>query len=152
MTLFRDTYDKHGEALRYLFFGGINVLVTWSAYALLVLSGVNPTLSNALSWIIGVIFAFIVNKFYVFGSKSLALSLLAKELVAFMAARAVTGVIAILGFPILYAMGLNQAFMGVDGFIAKITVTMIEIALNYVFSKYYIFKKAPKIESSERAH
>lgn len=143
-------YDRHGEAIRYIFFGGLNVIVTWVSYAALVLAGIDPVLSNAASWVIGVVFAFIVNKLYVFGSKSLTFGVVARELVTFFGARIITGLIAIFGFPVLYDMGLNQSFMGVDGFIAKITVSVIEIALNYVFSKYYIFRKKNKIEEREQ--
>lgn len=146
----RGVYDKHGEAIRYIFFGGLNVIVTWVSYAALVLAGIDPVLSNAASWVIGVVFAFIVNKLYVFGSKSLTFGVVARELVTFFGARIITGLIAIFGFPVLYDMGLNQSFMGVDGFIAKITVSVIEIALNYVFSKYYIFRKKNKIEEREQ--
>jgi len=147
----RSVYDRHGEAIRYIFFGGLNVIVTWVSYAALVLAGIDPIISNAASWVIGVVFAFIVNKLYVFGSKSLTFSVVARELVSFFGARIITGLIAIIGFPILVKdCGLNQSFMGVDDFVAKITVSCIEIALNYVFSKYYIFRKKNTIEERER--
>ncbi|MFA7175322.1 MAG: GtrA family protein [Kiritimatiellia bacterium] len=143
-------YNKHGEAIRYLFFGGLNVIVTWVSYAVLVMCGVDPAISNAASWIIGVLFAFVVNKLYVFGSKSLTLRVVTREFFSFMGARVFTGIIAIVGFPILVGLGLNQPFMGVPDFIAKITVSCIEIALNYVLSKYFIFRKNAQIDELEK--
>ena len=64
-------YGKHGEAMRYLFFGFLNVIVTWVSYAALVLVGIDINISNAASWVIGVAFAFVVNKLYVFNSRNM---------------------------------------------------------------------------------
>ena len=132
-------YGKHGEAMRYIFFGCLNVVVTWVSYAALVLAGVNPSISNAASWVIGVLFAFVVNKLYVFNSKTLETKTVGKEAATFTISRVITGIIAIVGFPILYALGMDQHILGVDGFAAKITVTVIETVLNYFFSKYLVF-------------
>ncbi|MDD4222849.1 MAG: hypothetical protein PHF83_06945, partial [Candidatus Methanomethylophilus sp.] len=73
-----------------------------------------------------------------------------REFFSFMGARVFTGIIAIVGFPILVGLGLNQPFMGVPDFIAKITVSCIEIALNYVLSKYFIFRKNAQIDELEK--
>ena len=133
-------YGKHGEAIRYTFFGCLNVVVTWVSYAALVLLGIAPTISNAASWVIGVAFAFVVNKLYVFNSKTLETKAVGKEAASFTLGRIATGIIAILGFPVLYNLGLDQQFMGVDGFLSKIVITVIETALNYFISKYLVFK------------
>lgn len=127
--------------MRYLFFGCLNVVVTWLSYAALVLVGLNPVISNAASWIIGVAFAFVVNKLYVFDSKTTEAKEVGKEAATFTLGRIITGVIAIVGFPILYNLGLNGHFLGVDGFLAKIIVSGIEVILNYFFSKYLVFQK-----------
>ncbi len=139
-------YGKHGEAIRYIFFGGLNVVVTWVSYAVLVLIGVAPTISNAASWVIGVTFAFVVNKLYVFNSKTMETKAVGKEAASFTLGRIATGIIAIVGFPILYNLGLDQQLLGVDGFLSKITVTVIETALNYFISKYLVFKHNESIE------
>lgn len=133
-------YGRHGEAIRYIFFGCLNVVVTWVSYAALVLLGINPSISNAASWVIGVTFAFVVNKLYVFNSKTLETKAVGKEAASFTLGRIATGIVAILGFPLLYNLGLNQQFLGVDGFISKIVITVIETALNYFISKYLVFK------------
>ena len=137
-------YGKHGQAMRYLFFGFLNVIVTWVSYAALVLLGVDPVISNAASWVIGVAFAFVVNKIYVFNSHSTDAVVVGKEATTFTVGRIITGIIAIVGFPILYELGMNQALLGVDGFLAKITVSVIEIVLNYFFSKYLVFTHGKK--------
>ena len=127
--------------MRYVFFGCLNVVVTWVSYAILVaLLNINPTVSNAASWIFGVTFAFVVNKRYVFNSRSKKTATVGKEAASFTLGRIATGIISIVGFPIFYHLGLNQEVMGIDGFLSKIVVTVIEVTLNYLISKYLVFK------------
>jgi putative flippase GtrA len=95
--------------------------------------------SNVLSWVCGVFFAFAVNKWIVFSSTDTTPSVLAKELGGFFSARIATGVIAAVLFPVLIGAGLNQGLFGTAGFPAKIVTSVIEIALNWFFSKYLIF-------------
>ena len=59
----------------------------------------------------------------------------------FYLARIFTGVVAWVLFPILLWIGMDQSILGTEGFLAKIVVSVIEIALNWVLSKYIIFKK-----------
>ncbi len=146
MALVRELVDKvfygaHGEAMRYLFFGGLNVVVTWLSYAILVLLGVEINVSNIASWVLGVLFAFVMNKLYVFEARSMETKTVGMELASFFGGRVLTGVIAWVGFPLLYSLGMNQSLFGVDGFPAKILTSFIEIVLNYVISKYLVFKK-----------
>lgn len=136
---------KHSEAVRYILFGGLNVVVTWVAYSVLVVLGADLNVSNILSWVIGVLVAFVCNKFWVFRSTSTEGKTLGREFVSFFGGRIFTGIVAFVGFPILYGLGLDQSFMGVDGLPAKILTSVIEIALNFVISKYLVFLK-PKTE------
>ena len=62
-------YRKHEEIILYLIFGFLTTVVNWGAYTILVMCGVEINISNIISWIIGVLFAFTVNKWYVFKSK-----------------------------------------------------------------------------------
>lgn len=136
-----DLYNKYREIILYVIFGGLTTVVNWAAYAGFVWLGIEINLSNALSWVVGVTFAFVVNKWFVFECKSLAPKTVIRELGSFFAARILTGVIAIVLFPILYNLGLNQSLFGTDGFLAKIITSILEIVLNWVFSKYLIFRK-----------
>jgi putative flippase GtrA len=141
MGFINDMLTKHREAILYVVCGGFTTLVTWFTYALFVWLGIELNASNILSWVCGVTFAFVVNKWIVFESKSLEILKVLKELVMFIGARIFTGVIAWVLFPILLWIGLDQTFLGTQGLIAKIIVSVIEIALNWIFSKYMIFKK-----------
>ena len=62
----------------------------------------------------------------------------------FFGARIATGVIEIGGLPLLYYIGVKQSLFGVEGFLAKILVSIIVVILNYVFSKIFVFNKKDK--------
>jgi putative flippase GtrA len=141
MGFIKDMYMKYREAVLYVICGGFTTLVSWASYALFVWAGMELNLSNILSWICAVLFAFVVNKWIVFESRSTEGKTVAKELSLFFGARIFTGVLSWILFPILLWMGLNQTILGTEGLIAKIIVTIVEIALNWIFSKYMIFKK-----------
>lgn len=140
MGLIKNAVDRHREAVLYVIFGGFTTLVTWASYAIFVWFGMDLNLSNILSWVCGVLFAFAVNKWFVFSCRSTELRVIVRELGSFFGARIFTGIIAFILFPILLAFGIDYLF-GVEGFYAKAITSVIEIALNYVFSKYLIFTK-----------
>ncbi len=141
MDFYHKMMGKYREVIMYVIMGGFTTIVTWLTYTLFVQCGIEINLSNILSWICGVSFAFVVNKWFVFECKSLKPLTVIRELGSFVGARIVTGVIAIVLFPILYNLGLNQSLFGTDGLPAKIVTSIIEIALNWIFSKYLIFRK-----------
>lgn len=134
-------YKKYEELIKYGIFGVLTTIVSWGTYAIFVKLGIEINCSNILSWVCGVTFAFITNKWFVFKSKTFDKKILFKEITTFLSSRIGTGIIAIVLFPILYNMGMNGEFLGTDGFLAKITTSVIEIILNWVLSKYLVFNK-----------
>lgn len=156
-------WEKYKEIVLYIIFGVLTTLVNWITYALtepplstalvgdkvLVSTAyftlTNETLAiflaNVIAWVAGVLFAFVTNKIWVFESKSWKVSVALKEFWLFVAARLITGVLEWFGVPLLVAIGLSAALFGVEGFVAKILVSVIVVILNYVFSKLIIFKK-----------
>ena len=149
MSNLTELYRKYEEMILYLIFGVLTTVVNWGAYAILVSCGLEINLSNIISWIISVSFAFVVNKWFVFKSRILRLAVVARELGSFFAARIFTGAIAIILFPIVYALGMDQTVFGIDGFAAKIFTTVLEIFLNWLFSKFLIFDLSKKMEKTE---
>jgi putative flippase GtrA len=141
MSAMKYFFTKHKEGILYIMFGGCTVLVSWATYALFVWMGIDLNISNILSWVCGVSFAFVVNKWFVFLSRSVEKKVLAKEMISFFILRGGTGIFAWIAFPILCSFGLDQPFFGTAGLIARIIVSIIEIVLNYVASKFIVFKK-----------
>ena len=124
---------KYKEILLYLVFGGLTTCVSWGSYALFVLVGMAVTPANALSWICAVLF--------VFESRSWALASTLREAGEFFGARILTGLLTLAGVPFLIRIGLDQRIFGVEGMLAKVTMSVIEVLLNYVASKLVIFRK-----------
>ena len=139
MESVRGIYENHKEPILYLVFGGFTVIISLLTYILFVEMGISTFISNILSWTCSVLFAFIVNKWFVFSCRSLEPRILARELSSFFGARILTGVIAFVMFPILVEIGFGGVFLGTDDFLAKIITSGVEIVLNWIFSKYAIF-------------
>ena len=149
MSFIADMYTKYKELILYGIYGVLTTLVTWASYALFVNLGMELNLGNILSWICGVTFAFVTNKWFVFESRSLKTTKVLKELSLFVGARIFTGVIAWVLFPILLWLGMDQMLFGTEGFLAKIVVSVIEIVLNWVLSKYMVFRKKKPAQPEE---
>ena len=130
------------EIVNYFIFGVLTTLINWSVYALMVgVFNVSIHLSNAIAWLLAVAFAFITNKIWVFNCLKWNLSALIKEGSSFLGSRIISGIFEMVALPIFIGIGVNQSLFGVEGFSAKILVTVIVTISNYVFSKWFIFKK-----------
>lgn len=94
--------------------------------------------SNLLAWVIGVLFAFITNKLFVFESKSFAPTVAVKELAGFVGARVFSF------FVETFGLFLMVTVLAWNDYLAKIIVGVIVVIINYVFSKLLIFRKNQK--------
>lgn len=129
-------YKKNKEIINYLIFGGLTTLVSILIYALFAkIFLINYLISNVLSWIIAVMFAFITNKLYVFESKSKDKKIVFKEITNFFFFRIVSLIIEII---IMYVF---VDLLSIDDLITKIIAQIIVILSNYIFSKVFVFKK-----------
>ena len=148
--MIKKLFLKYKELISYVFFGVLATIVSILSFKLFdVLLGPQLyLLSNVISWIITVIFAYFTNKIWVFESKSWKANVLVKEIVSFFGARVFSLVVEEAG---LWLM-IDQMDMGgiswdiltfsISGnMIAKIIMQVVVVILNYVFSKLIIFKK-----------
>ncbi|MCM1157252.1 MAG: GtrA family protein [Bacteroidales bacterium] len=146
---------KYHEMIAYLFWGVMSTIVSWGSYSIFALLLKNLTseillfgigmsmtvaVSNLLSWVCAVAFAFVTNKLWVFQSRSWKKNVFLPELGKFLSARIITGVMEIVLVPLLVSLGLSQTIFGIEGIVAKILVSVLVVILNYVFSKLFIFK------------
>ncbi len=152
---------KQKEIILYIFFGVVTTVINWGLYAFFANAlKLTVTLSNILSWIITIIVAFITNKLFVFESKSFKVNVLLKESISFLGSRAVTGIIELVGVPLLEMTGFDSLFYPIlkslgfkwdifftPGIYSKISLAIIIVILNYIFSKLFVFKsKKGKVE------
>lgn len=129
-------WEKYREYILYLLFGGVTTVINYGVYALcghVFHFGVVP--SNIIAWIFAVIAAFITNKLWVFESRSFALKTVGKEFAEFVLARLLTMVIE----TALLWIFVDQLHF--NDLIMKIITSIIVVILNYIFSKFIIFKK-----------
>ena len=139
--MIKKLFLKYREIIMYLIFGVSTTLVNWIVYTLLVsIANTDVTPANAIAWFAAVIFAYITNKLYVFESKSWKVTVLAHEIISFFGARIASGVFEIFLPELLMKIGLDQAIFGIEGFAAKLVVSVLVIVLNYIFSKLFVFK------------
>lgn len=139
--MIKKLFEKYREIIMYLIFGVSTTLVNWIVYTLLVsIAKADVTLANGIAWFSAVIFAYITNKLYVFESKSWKVSVLVHEIISFFGARIASGVFEIFLPALLMKIGLDQAILGIEGFAAKLVVSILVIVLNYIFSKLFVFK------------
>lgn len=166
MEKIKNLFIKYKEIIMYIVFGVLTTLVNWLVYTILIKLFGSATesetilftvfgrdismkifyifIANFIAWVLSVMFAFVTNKIWVFDSKSWRFGLVMKELWLFVLARLITGVMEWFGVPLLWAVGLDQKLFGIDGFLAKIIVSVLVVILNYVFSKLIIFRNKDK--------
>ena len=123
------------EAVSYIIFGVLTTLVDWVSYTVFWAIGMDYRVSTALSWAAAVMFAFVTNKLFVFQSFEARLKYLWKEFSSFVACRAATGILTMVGMIIMVD------FLHMNEFLGKLVVSVVSLVLNYVFSKLFIFKK-----------
>lgn len=154
----RKLYDKYEELIVYIYYGVLTTIVNaivqfgvefgvlerveWS-------DRIENFLATSIAWAAAVIFAFYVNKKYVFKSKTESTRQLMWELWTFVSARLLSGVMQVaimqVGVP-LYIQDDGQKNVWIYAifyFIQQVVVTLA----NYFLSKFIIFKKKKSDES-----
>ena len=99
------------------------------------LLGFSINISNITSIAVAIIFAYFTNKIFVFDSKDNTFKTLFSEGIKFISARLFTMLIEVYGVYLLVVIN------GEDEFLGKIKVQVIILLLNYVMSKFIVFKK-----------
>ncbi|MDD6401012.1 MAG: YfhO family protein [Lachnospiraceae bacterium] len=127
------------EWFRYIIIGGCTTLVNFIFYGLLCyIIHINVNVSNVVSIIASIVFAYITNKIFVFKSKTNKHSELIKEMSKFVGGRLFTMILEVGGVFFLYSI------LGQHSFIAKLETQIIVLITNYIISKFFVFKGEKK--------
>ncbi|MBQ3007184.1 MAG: GtrA family protein [Clostridia bacterium] len=119
--------------------GVFNAIIPEDSAIIRIFSGGSDYLdANAIAWVVGVIFAFVTNKLWVFESKSWKPSIAGKEFTGFLGARIFSFVVETL------MMFVMVSLLTWNEFVSKIIVGIVVVIINYVFSKLIIFKNKDK--------
>ena len=121
---------KYDEIIRYIIAGILTTIVSIASYNLLRNINIDYKICTILSWILAVIFAYFINKLFVFKSQKNNI----KEFINFILARLLS-----LFIEFIFMM-IMVDFININDRIAKLIVQFVVLVLNYVFSKFFVFK------------
>ncbi len=142
------------ETVTYIVFGVLTTVVNLAVFKLfdLIFTAISQTdltlLTNFIAWVAAVIFAYITNKLFVFESRSWKFDVLKKEIPSFVGARVFSLGVEELGILVFITwLGFDRFNLNVFGLLnlggkmlVKIGLAVIVVIMNYVFSKFIIFK------------
>ena len=132
----KGVFLRYRELVSYVFWGGMTTVVNYAVYFLCTdVFQIHYLISNVIAWSVAVAFAFLVNKWLVFQSKSWARSTVFRELWQFLSARILSGVL---------ETGILWLFVDLLRFsdaLVKIAASILVVILNYALSKWIIFRK-----------
>lgn len=132
----RSLVERYWDILSYLFFGGLTTLVNFLVYfPLYNWLGCSGTLSNILAWAVSVAFAYLTNKPFVFKSHDWSAKTVVPELGKFVGCRIGSGALETL------VIFITVDLLAWNGNLMKVLVSVIVVILNYIASKWLVFKK-----------
>lgn len=129
-------YKKYKEVILYLVFGVLttilNIISFWLCNDIL---KIEYKLSNIVAWILSVVFAFITNKTIVFESRNKSTEKITREAISFLVSR-------------LFSLAVDMILMifmidtiKMNSLVAKIISNVVVVVINYIFSKFIVFRK-----------
>jgi len=124
------------ELVRYGAAGVATTAVNFVVFGLLYdILGWNESVANTVSVILSILFAYVVNKLFVFRSHCPDTKALVKEAIGFFSARGITMLLEVGGM-VLFGTVLQW-----NAWLVKIGLNVLVLVLNYVFSKLLVFRK-----------
>lgn len=133
-SLFKKIANR--ETISYIIFGVMTTVINYVVNIVCYYeAGLSTFTSNIIAWVVSVIFAFFVNKIFVFESKSWRPRDLFHEFYTFIAARLLS-----LAFEEVF-MVVTVDYLHVENWISKILANVFVVIMNYFASKFIIFRK-----------
>ena len=126
---------QYWDVFTYLIFGVLTTIVNYAiylpAYNLL---GLSAALSNTISWVVAVTVAFLTNKPFVFKSHDWSSKTVIPELTKFVSCRIASGAAETL------ILLVTVDILNWNGNVWKLVTQLLVIVLNYVGSKFLVFR------------
>lgn len=137
MEKLKELYVKYEEIIVYLIVGVLNTIVSWAAFFICAYTILDAqvvwqnTVLSGISWVVGVVFGYFMNRKYVFKSQEPNMW---KEFLQFAGGRVSTGLLdAVMMVLMVNVMHINEG-------ISKIFVSVLVVIGNYFISKLFVFK------------
>lgn len=136
MEKFRFILNKYKEVFMYILIGVLTTLVNLVSYTFMYkILNFNLHISNIISILIAIIFAYFTNRIFVFQCKSENIEMIFVEFLKFVSSRLFTMTIEVVGVYIFVVLNGDNELIG------KIKIQIITLVINYLLSKFIIFKK-----------
>lgn len=136
MCWIKAIFKKYKEVISYGFWGVMTTLVNYIVFfSCLRFLSINYLISNAISWVCAVTFAYITNKLFVFNSKDWSPEKLKSETITFFLGRLFSLVVETV---MLYVLVDGLSF---SSEIMKVFTNLVVIVINYFISKFMVFKQ-----------
>lgn len=134
LKVFYPIYHKQKEILLYLFFGFSSFFISITSFYLLHIQiHMNELIATLFSWFLSVSFAYLTNKLWVFKAKTKRI--FGSELILFFKGRILS---LIFEETCIFVFITKWNF---SSMVVKCISSYIVIILNYLFSKFYVFRK-----------
>lgn len=132
----KELVKRYWDIISYLIFGVLTTAVNYIVYLPLYnLVGLSAAVSNAIAWAASVAFAYLTNKPFVFKSHDWSINTVIPELVKFVGCRVGSGLAETL---IIF---VTVDLLNFNGNIIKLITSFIVVILNYVASKFLVFRQ-----------
>ncbi|RKJ43033.1 GtrA family protein [bacterium 1XD8-76] len=130
-------YKKYEELINYLVVGVMTTVISWLTYGVcrIVMNVENPLIMQIavfLRWFAGVVFSYFMSRKFVFKSKNPKKF---REAIDFTMSRVVTL------FLDMFVMWLLPTVFHINDWIATFVSAVLVIVMNYIFSKFLVFRK-----------
>lgn len=123
----------------YIIVGVCTMIVSLASYYILANPlGIYYQTANIISWVLAVAFAYVTNKKFVFKSRYSGLSGTAKEMASFVSSRIASLLAEVI------SMYFFVQICQIDDNIVKLMNQVLVTVLNYIFSKFWVFRKSRK--------
>lgn len=135
MIKIKHLYLKNYELFSYIIFGGMTTIVNlFLFFTLNSLLGINYLIANIISIVFSILFAYVVNKKYVFRMKNNSIKKTIKEIFLFFIFRSASLIID------MGTMWLLVETLLFNANIAKLFTEVLIVIINFIVSKFIVFK------------
>ena len=136
MNKLKTLFLRYKELILYVFFGGMTTVVDFVVYWLFTrLIPIGTVPAQVVSIAAAIVFAYFVNKIFVFADKSATFGQAIRQFISFASMRVISGVFQ------TAAMWLFVDVLKLYDMAVKLVVAVVVVILNYIFSKLIIFRK-----------
>ncbi len=141
LALLKDK-EKMKHYILYIVFGVLTTVVDFVTFYLLTkfAPSINENISNAIGIFVSIVFAYFTNRKYVFKSNE---KNLIKEFAKFFLSRMASTLFNVIAFWIL------TTYTTISNMLAKLIISVVVVILNYIISKFYVFKEKTEKKNKE---